>query len=258
MFSKIRIAKVKQMAGWKKKPPQKNIAAGGLEPKKPVQKEGGKAADSPTALKGESPGAPSRSDKIDELMRSLQPGREVGLAITRALDELPEKYVVLMAASRKKYPLLAEQLIKYFFGKKDEGIFITTNKPAVNLVEELKKEKIDLTNVFLIDTVSKRSGEEEAASHNIIYIESPENLTELDSAVNDCIEKVQGKNRFFVLDSMSTLLVYNSERTVEKFMHSLSGKARAKQFKTVFTLASETRQETLNILSQFCDKIIEI
>ncbi len=200
----------------------------------------------------------SKSDEIDELMRFLQPGREVGLAILRALEEFPEKYVVLMVANRKKYPVLAEQLIKYFVGKKAEGIFITTNKPAVDLVEGLRKEKVDLGKVNLIDTVSKRSGEGEVDAHNIIYIDSPENLTELDSAINDCIEKVQGKNRFFVLDSMSTLLVYNTERTVEKFMHSLSGKARAKQFKTVFTLASETRQETLNILSQFCDKVIEI
>ena len=230
------------MAEMKKNFGQRKSAAAEIgEMKKPGQ-EGGK----------------SKSDEIDELMRLLQPSREIGLAILRALEELPERYVVLMVANRKKYPLLAEQLIKYFVGKNAEGIFITTNKSAVDLVEGLRKEKVGLGKVSLIDTVSKRSGEGEADAHNIIYIESPENLTELDSAVNDCIEKVQGKNRFFVLDSMSTLLIYNTERTVEKFVHSLSGKARAQQFKTVFTLASETRQETLNILSQFCDKVIEI
>ncbi|MDP2973479.1 MAG: ATPase domain-containing protein [Candidatus Diapherotrites archaeon] len=236
---------------------QKSAAAetGGI---KKAGQESGKAAETTRPGKPGQESGKNRADEIDELMRFLQPGREVGLAILRALEELPEKYVVLMVANRKKYPVLAEQLIKYFVGKKTEGIFITTNKPAVDLVEGLRKEKVDLGKVNLIDTVSKRSGEGEVDAHNIIYIESPENLTELDSAVNDCIEKVQGKNRFFVLDSMSTLLVYNSERTVEKFMHSLSGKARAKQFKTVFTLASETRQETLNILSQFCDKVIEI
>ena len=226
--------------------------------KKNLGRQKSPAAETAWLKKAGQESSKNRADEIDELMRFLQPSREVGLAILRTLEEFPEKYVVLMVANRKKYPVLAEQLIKYFVGKKAEGIFITTNKPAVDLVEGLRKEKVDLDKVNLIDTVSKRSGEGEADAHNIIYIDSPENLTELDSAINDCIEKVQGKNRFFVLDSMSTLLVYNTERTVEKFMHSLSGKTRAKQFKTVFTLASETRQETLNILSQFCDKVIEI
>lgn len=199
-----------------------------------------------------------RSAKIDELMKYLQPGRGVGITVLKNLEELPDHYTVLVMVKRKKYGLLTEELAKYFLGRKGQGIVITTNKPGQNLLESMKNSGIDSSKLFIIDVVSKRSGEEEAAEQNITYVDSPENLTELDAGINEFLEMVQGEVRFLILDSLSTLLVYNSDRTVERFMHSLSGKMRAKEFKAVFTLVSETRPETLGILSQFCDKVIEI
>ncbi len=199
----------------------------------------------------------SRAAEIDELMQFLKPGRELGIMVRRHLEELPEKYVVLVVTTHKNYALLGEQLIKYFLEKQVAGIFVTTNRPAANLIEVLQRDKLNVGSVFFIDAVSRKSSEEKAGGKNVIYIDSPENLTELDSAIGECTEKLQSKNRFFVLDSLSTLLVYSPQRTLEKFTHSLSGKMRAAQFKVVFTLVSK-KAETIGTLGQFCDKVIEI
>lgn len=202
-------------------------------------------------------GQKSRSEEIDELMQFLKPGRELGLTVRKHLDELPQKYVVLLVTGHKKYGLLGEQLIKYFLGKGEEGILVTTNKPAANLIEELGKGKVDAGKLFFIDAVSRKSNEDEVDGERVVYVDSPEDLTELDSAISDCAEKLQGKGKFLVVDSLSTLLVYNNEKTLEKFVHSLSGRMRAKGFKVVLTLVSR-RQETLSVLGQFCDKVIEL
>ncbi len=202
-------------------------------------------------------GGKDRAAEIDKLMKYLQPGRGLGISIMKSLEELPETYTVLATASRKKYALLGEELIKYFLKQGAQGIFITTNKPASTLIESLEKNSVDWSRLFLIDVVSVRSNEQQLSEENVIYVDSPEDLTELDAAINDCIKKALEKNRFLVLDSLTTLLVYNPERTVERFMHSLSGKTRANQFKAIFTLASETKKETLGIISQFCDNVLE-
>ena len=67
---------------------------------------------------------------------------------------------------------------------------------------------------------------------------------------------MQPGKSFLVVDSLSTLLVYNAEKTVEKFVHGLGEKMKELDFKNVFTIRSKTRPEIMDVLIQFCDKVI--
>ncbi|MCX6798607.1 MAG: hypothetical protein NTW59_00745 [Candidatus Diapherotrites archaeon] len=200
----------------------------------------------------------SRAEEIDDLMRMLQPGTGLGVAIERHLQDLPSKYVILLITGFKEYAHLPLQLIQYFARKKMDGIYVTTNKSAVDLIDALNKNGLDDARIFIIDTITRKSGYVETEKRNVRYIDSPEELTELSTQIEECIEAMPSGPHFFVFDSISTMLVYNAERTVEKFTHGLSGKLRSKQFQAIFTMAGETRGEIVNILAQFCDKILEL
>jgi len=201
----------------------------------------------------------TRAEQIDELMKCLQPGAELGVMIERQLQDLPARYVILLVMARRDYNLLAVQLIQYFAKRNMGGLYVTTNKSAVDLLGSLEKNGLDASGIFVVDTITRKSGYTESGSENVVYIDSPENLTELNTEIEGGIDRMgENKPHFFVLDSLSTLLVYNPDRFVEKFSHSLSGKLRSKRFQAIFTLASETRSETVNVLAQFCDKVIEL
>ena len=67
---------------------------------------------------------------------------------------------------------------------------------------------------------------------------------------------MQPEKSFLIIDSISTLLVYNAEKTVEKFVHGLGEKMKEVGFKNVFTIRSKTKPEIMDVLIQFSDKVI--
>ena len=53
------------------------------------------------------------------------------------------------------------------------------------------------------------------------------------------------------------MLIYNAEKTIEKFVHRIGETLRSKGFQAVFVIMDETKPEVMNVLSQFCDKVIK-
>jgi len=198
----------------------------------------------------------TQAEKIDELMDYIQQGGSLGLEIEKRLDDLPEKYSAMLITGQDKYDLLISNLVKAFVKKGIPGIFVTVNKSGKELKKMLEKNKVSCENILIVDAITKTTDPKEKTA-NISYVGSPQDLTEMEAQINEFIEKLPPGKRFFILDSVSTMLIYNADKTIEKFIHSLSEKLRSLGFKSVFTIMKETKPETLNVLSQFCDKTIK-
>ena len=201
-----------------------------------------------------------QAEQIDKMIAFIKqtPQRELALKISEEFSELPERYVVLAMPKTKKYGLVAVELIKYFSRQKIPGIYITTNKPMSYLIKHFKDYKLDVSKVAFIDAITIRSGEKEVEGSCYVYIDSPRNLTELNIEVDEGLERVKGEKRFVIVDSLSTLLIYNKETVVHKFIHSLAGKLRANNVMAVMLITADTPKSTINVLAQFCDKTVEI
>ncbi len=197
----------------------------------------------------------TQAEQIDELMAYIEQGGSIGMQMEKKLEGLPEKYVVLLIIDHDKYDLLIANIVKNFTKKGFSGIFVTLNKDGEDLIAMLEKNKVDCTNLFVIDAVSKK-GTTPKAGNNISYVDSPQNLTELEAQIIDFAKKMQPEKSFLVVDSLSTLLVYNAEKTIEKFVHGLGEKMKELGFKTVFTIRSKTRPEIMDVLIQFSDKVV--
>ncbi|MDY6762081.1 MAG: hypothetical protein SVY41_03455 [Candidatus Nanohaloarchaea archaeon] len=66
-------------------------------------------------------------------------------------------------------------------------------------------------------------------------------------------------NRVLVLDTLSTLMLYNDEDMVSQFAHDLSTKIREWGVKGLMpTIEEEADEDLLASLNQFVDKTIEI
>jgi|SaaInlStandDraft_6_1057023.scaffolds.fasta_scaffold82036_3 hypothetical protein len=61
-----------------------------------------------------------------------------------------------------------------------------------------------------------------------------------------------------IFDSLTTLGVYNNEKAVEKFIHTLSQKTKTSPISDVFLIMKHSKEEFIETVVQFFDKIIEL
>jgi len=178
--------------------------------------------------------------------------------LKKELADLPENFIVLLIVPAEKYAEANSELLKYMVTEKNlQGIYITINKPYKSILEQLKKDKIDPKKIFFIDAITQTAGGTPEKTDEVLYMASPQNLTDMGIALEQALQSIQAKEKFLFLDSLNTLLIYNSADTVASFTHFLTGKIRVMGLKGVFiSLKKDTDHQLIEMLSQFGDKII--
>src|SRR3989344_3410918 len=167
----------------------------------------------------------SRPNLIDgmELEEFLSEGSKYKLSIEKIVGELGNSFSLLLAVSPREFAKAKLAVLKRF--EKENGIilYITFNQPATKIIAELPEKGIDKKKIFFIDMVSKGKGDDVSSLENISGFESPTLLTDLLLLID---EKTSSKEKPSVLliDSISTMLVYNEKEMVHKFLHSLATK----------------------------------
>jgi len=182
--------------------------------------------------------------QIDEILKNLKPNR-----------------VALFIIDPKKYHSVHLKILKGLIKiKKFSGIYITVNKPYDALFKYLKDNKLPTDNIFFIDAISKSVSNEIRLTENCLYIPSPSHLTDLGMALTQALESMNRRgDKFLILDSISTLLVYNDFETVAKFVHFIISRLRV--FGLVGLIISIEKildEKMINILMEMCDEVIEI
>ncbi|MFH0972022.1 MAG: ATPase domain-containing protein [Candidatus Micrarchaeota archaeon] len=180
--------------------------------------------------------------------------------LKKELGSLPQHYIVLLVSNSKDYMQSNYAAMRLLMEAEDAaGIYVTFNRPYDSLAEVLKTEKIDLERLYFLDLITQSTGKRGERTENCIFLPSPRNLTELSIALTQLIERMEQKNRFIFMDSLSTMLIYNSAGTVAQFTHFLVSKMRLWQVGMVLvSLEKETDQKLIDDLSQFCDKVIRL
>jgi len=96
-------------------------------------------------------------------------------------------------------------------------------------------------------------------SENFLTIDSPQFLTEMSIAVSQAMAALpKGGEKYFMLDSVSSLLIYNNAGTVARFLHFLTGKLREWGARGVLFAVDTEVKELLPYISQFVDDTVRI
>jgi KaiC/GvpD/RAD55 family RecA-like ATPase len=193
-----------------------------------------------------------------ELISLLSPERKIYQRIESSLKELGEKFCAILMEKQSDYVMINNQLLKFFLSQGGKGIYVTVNKNISDLLEKFEGTGIDTKNVVFIDAISVMGSGEKIEGKNYHYLDSPKDLVEITLEIEKAANAIGEGKKFIIIDSLSTLLVYNKEATVERFVHSLSGKIRAWNAQGVLIVVESTKNEIVNTLGQFCDKRIVI
>lgn len=134
--------------------------------------------------------------------------------------------------------------------KDSVGVIVLLDKPTIYFKKALEKEKINLDKIFFIDCVSKTSEIEES-----ICI-SPDNLEELEITISEFIKDIKRKI-YVLIDTLSILLIYNSESKVANFIKNLITLISKNSNVDLLAFSVKTKgEDLLNNISMFFDEVI--
>jgi len=174
------------------------------------------------------------------------------------LKQLPEDFIVAVISSPATYAMVNMVIINYLTKKrKMSGVYITMNKPYKSIVKSLERVGIDTKKLFFVDAISGIVGEKKPVAKNCVVLESPAALTELGIVIS---KTCQAKNpRFLMMDSLSTVLIYNNQKTTVKFVHFVATQLRKCSWPgIIFSMEKDVEGLVLDSVTQICDKIIRI
>ncbi len=173
------------------------------------------------------------------------------------LDGLDGKsYSVLAVSPPDRLQEAADGMIGEYTKAGIAGVYVCFNKPQKAVKELLEKRGVDTSKVFFIDCITASLGEAENEK-NVIHIQSPSDLTSLSIAINEFLEKVPGE-KFLLIDALATLLIYNTEALVIKFVKSMVEETSRYGLKTVMLTPEARGGDLVNRISLYFDKVLRV
>ncbi|MFO8016002.1 MAG: ATPase domain-containing protein [Candidatus Woesearchaeota archaeon] len=170
-----------------------------------------------------------------------------------------KEYVVLATVDSERYMATNLALVRHL--TKEEGtpgVYVTLNRPYETMKAVFEYSKIDTDMIIFIDAVTKTAGGKVEKTDNCLYIGNPENLSDISMAMDQAVRALPGKDKFVFFDSLNTLLLYNSLKTVARFVHFLASKMRVWGVKgIIISLEKEAHKELIDELNQYCDLKME-
>ncbi|MBN1156876.1 hypothetical protein JXA85_04615 [Candidatus Woesearchaeota archaeon] len=170
-------------------------------------------------------------------------------------DEMSNNQITLFVLNKEKYADLRKELLKAMVDCFKKICYITTNKPYNSLVDELEKANLSTENIFFIDTITKTVKTPQQSS-NCIFIDSPTSLTDISLGFSDAMNEKQCD--ICILDTVSTLTIYQDSSLVIKLVHNLITKIRVIGKHAIFVALKEDGEEFINDISMFADKVIRL
>ncbi len=141
---------------------------------------------------------------------------------------------------------------------KDKGIYVTLNSTYSALIKELDVHMIKTEETSFIDMISVMTNSKATVRKGVSYLESANNLTELVLLIDKKLSRFMGGS-FLIVDSVSTLLIYNEPKEVEKLIHVLVGKANSFNSRLVLLMVDSKEHEgIIETIGQFCTRVIKI
>ena len=142
----------------------------------------------------------------------------------------------------------------YFSERFGTGLYMTLNKPHAVIEGVFEKEGLPPEKLLYLDSITNRP---ECTTETCTYLGRMRELTDLGIALAKMISENR-RVRFVMVDSVSTLLIYNDPKSVARFCHSVTEKLRSLGLPAALILVEmEEGKDVAAQLAQFCDAYVK-
>lgn len=160
--------------------------------------------------------------------------------------------VYLLVAS-KNYQDHNLKNIKHFVNdKKKSTVYVTLKEDPQKFIAKMQAKKINTDKVFIISSCKAKTKQP-----NVAHI--PQScLTSLSIAITTAINS--GNFDVLIIDSLTTMLIYNKLGPTQRFLHFLLNKTKGTNISTIIlSMAGDKKtKEILPSITEICDKQIKL
>ncbi len=143
--------------------------------------------------------------------------------------------------------------------KKEGGVYISVSKPYQQIVKIMEENDTSPANLKFVDCISRASGRSVDKTDSVVYVENPASLEEINMYSDKLLHDIPTQRKFLFIDSISSLLIYNEERSIEELIHFLVNQIRSDGVGGVILSANEaSTQKIIRRLIPTCDKEIKV
>lgn len=141
-----------------------------------------------------------------------------------------------------------------------QGVYVTLSKDYVELSKLFREAEINMSRLAFIDGVSQMYGIGAVDAPNVEYIFGPISLDGIVAAITDVIPVMKSKKKFVFLDSITTVLLYNSFDRTLKFSEFLTESLKRLEVAGVMVSVSKgfANDNLIKALTKMSNEVIVI
>jgi hypothetical protein len=167
-------------------------------------------------------------------------------------------YTVGVVLPSSNYDDMLESIFNFMSRKLDVAwVYVTITNPFESLKRKFESV-VDNPSVSCIDCVSRAAGIQ-STDPRCQYLDSPAELEKLILEVVSKVRLHRGQETFVIIDSLSSLVLYNDIFLVSEFFTHLINNIKINDVKTITLCIEEEMDDILNkVLYLKNDKIIKV
>jgi len=139
-------------------------------------------------------------------------------------------------------------------------IYITLGKTFNELDKLYKKAGVETKNLFYIDAISQMYGQSQTSTKRCVYTSGPLDIDAITSVVHDLLTTLGKDNVCVFLDSVTTVLLYNSLPRTLRFSQFITKTLKDMGVTGVMVSVAkgEATAKLVEELKKYCDEVINI
>lgn len=182
-------------------------------------------------------------------------------SLVEEFDGLVDSGVVVVSVESRQHISSVSALLDLIVNERGMGgVYVSLTRPYEYILKALETAEVRSTDIYFIDCISQMAGKvPDKTEKNIVFIENPSSLEEVTMYLDRMFSRVSSPKKFLFIDSLSSLLIYNNEKSVKEFTHFIINKMRIEGVMGVLlSIKKKEADEMIEALTPMCDKIIRL
>ena len=172
---------------------------------------------------------------------------ETKKALEKTIQTDKQRTIIMIEHPIKSYFEMNSSTVKLLTSKGFQGVYISFQRPYKNVTSLFKRDEIDIDKLLFIDAATVLSGEPQDENIHCTPLLSPSiELDELVKAIYTSLQKLDSKNKFIFIDSLTTITLYKPLSQIMKFSEFLVytvQKVKDENIILIFNVAKDLAQK---------------
>jgi len=179
--------------------------------------------------------------------------------LDQKVKAMPDNSVTLISSKSEDHGTVVSKTLDILINQKGMGgVYVSVSRPYEFIVSTMQGAGVSSDDLYFIDCISRMAGK---STHdkpdNVVFVENPSSLEEVSMYLDRMLGKVKSGKKFLFLDSLSSLLIYNSDKSVKEFTHFIINKIRLENIAgVIFSIEKKEAEDLVKTLVPMCDSEI--